>query len=574
MLEAVVVGSGFGGAVAACRLAQRWPGRVKVLERGNRYEKGEFPRSPNAFAANFWAHRQGEVRTLNGLYDIRNFARMDAVVAAGYGGGSLIYGNVFMPAAHGVFAQGWPSELDRDRLTPYYDVAQSVLGANVLPDAAGAPRREVSRKALFASFAAAEGRISQPANICVFFGNAYAAGAGEPLEMGLQQVNRYGAVQSSCTYCGECIAGCNVHAKNTLDLNYLHVAEHVHGAHISTGCAATKITPLNAQGLPDSTHQGEWGYCVDYVDSQGQTHSVHAQRVVLAAGTLGTNELLLRCRDEYGVLPRISAQLGRRFSGNGDFVALAVDGDKAVDATHGPVITQFVDYDLAQPKPGAAAFQLEDASYPPFLAWYIEGLRPVLGIRSIIRRGTGLLGMWWRRLFQTVNGGKWSGSVVDYLSQLFQGDLSYRSSVLLFMGKDAGDGVLHLKRGRLALDWPQASSRQLYDAMLACGRRFATFVGARAYVPQPTWSWPLRNNITVHPLGGCALGDTPQTGVTSARDGERGQLFGYKYLYVVDGALLPTAVGANPSATIAALAEWVCEDITGTPPDATLGCKE
>lgn len=136
MLEAVVVGSGFGGAVAACRLAQRWPGRVKVLERGNRYEKGEFPRSPNAFAANFWAHRQGEVRTLNGLYDIRNFARMDAVVAAGYGGGSLIYGNVFMPAAHGVFAQGWPSELDRDRLTPYYDVAQSVLGANVLPDAA------------------------------------------------------------------------------------------------------------------------------------------------------------------------------------------------------------------------------------------------------------------------------------------------------------------------------------------------------------------------------------------------------------------------------------------------------
>ena len=141
------------------------------------------------------------------------------------------------------------------------------------------------------------------------------------------------------------------------------------------------------------------------------------------------------------------------------------------------------------------------------------------------------------------------------------------------MGKDRGDGVFRLNGGRLELHWPQTSSRPLYDAVVACGRRFATFVQARAYVPQPTWTWPVRNNVTVHPLGGCALADSPEQGVASAHDHARGQLFGYQHLYVTDGALLPGSVGANPSATITALAEWVCEGITGQAPDDTLGVE-
>ena len=158
-----------------------------------------------------------------------------------------------------------------------------------------------------------------------------------------------------------------------------------------------------------------------------------------------------------------------------------------------------------------------------------------------------------------------------YFHALLKGDVSYRSSVLLFMGRDAADGVLSLQGGKLALDWPQTTSRPLYDAIVACGERFKQFTKASSYIPQPTWAWPVRNNVTVHPLGGCALAEGPAHGVVSSVTGSRGQAFGYRGLYVADGSILPTGVGANPSATIAALAEWIAEDITGTTPDDTLG---
>jgi cholesterol oxidase len=130
---------------------------------------------------------------------------------------------------------------------------------------------------------------------------------------------------------------------------------------------------------------------------------------------------------------------------------------------------------------------------------------------------------------------------------------------------------MSLRGGKLALDWPQKTSRPLYDAIVACGKRFKEFTKASSYIPQPTWSRPVRNNITVHPLGGCALAEDAAHGVVSSIAGSRGQAFGYRSLYVADGSIFPTGVGANPSATIAALAEWIAEDITGNTPDDTLG---
>jgi cholesterol oxidase len=120
------------------------------------------------------------------------------------------------------------------------------------------------------------------------------------------------------------------------------------------------------------------------------------------------------------------------------------------------------------------------------------------------------------------------------------------------------------------VDWPQESNRRLYDAILQLCERFAKFIGAKRFLPLPTWLWPVNNNVTVHPLGGCALGESPEHGVVSAGDGSRGQVFGYCGLYVADGSLMPTALGANPSATIAALAEWIAHDITGEAPTADL----
>lgn len=264
--EAVIIGSGFGGAISCCRLAQKWKSRVLLLERGKRYPMGSFPRSPHDIAASFWNLSDEQVqrpnpikkRDLRGLFDVRTYSRMDTVVCAGLGGGSLIYANVFLEPPDQVFERQWPKSLNKSLLQPYYDVAKAVLGARPIPSWSNEPRRQIIRTKLFQQFAKNQGRESKLADLCVFFGNDFQ----KPTQIGLQEKNRYGAVQTSCTYCGECDVGCNTHSKNTLDLNYLYVAEHVHKAQIQTDCLAEKIVPLNERGEEDSTADGAHGYRV------------------------------------------------------------------------------------------------------------------------------------------------------------------------------------------------------------------------------------------------------------------------------------------------------------------------
>lgn len=575
MYEAVVIGSGFGGAISCCRMAKKWGKDVLLLERGKRYPMGSFPRSPHDMANNFWSvpndgvkrpkHIHG--RSLRGMFDIRNYPKMDALVCAGYGGGSLIYANVFLEPPTEVFNCNWPTILTKAFLHPYYTVAKSVLAARPIPSWENEPRRHIIRTQLFEEFAKDQGRTSKLADLCVFFGNDLQ----KATEIGIQEKNRYGAVQTSCTYCAECDVGCNTHSKNTVDLNYLYVAEHIHGAKIQTDCLAIKIVPLNAQREEDSSADGEYGYRVYYQHLDEETLTfIDTHRVVISAGTLGTNELLLRCRDVFSTLPRLSAQLGKRFSGNGDFLSFIIQGEKQADPNYGPVITQYTDYNLFNAHDPDRAFILEDASYPVFSAWLIEGLQPSLNPLSVLKKVCQGLEALWRQFVHTVVDGKWTGSLGDFLHQLMKGDISYRSIVLLCMGLDKGDGELSLKDGNLDLAWPQKSSMSLYDAILTCGEKFKMFVGGNVFLPLPTWLWPIRNNITVHALGGCALADSPEQGVISANEKDRGQVFGYQGLYVADGSMIPTAVGANPIATISAVSEWIAEGITGISPTDTL----
>jgi len=274
--EAVVIGTGFGGAINACRLARKWPGKVVVLERGKRYGLGEFPRAPGDFARNFWvlpdrtphpahvrraAEKHGE---LHGMYDVRNYDHMDVVICAGVGGGSLIYANVFLIPPDDVFAdQRWPESCKKPKLMPYYAVAKSVLGSRPIPSAAGDPRRRIAKTELFQTIAQRAHHESQLADINVFFGKDPNA---PPLEIGHQERNRYGALQTSCTYCGECICGCNYHAKNTVDLNYLYAAEKRHQAEVLDECLAEEIVPVSASGADDVSADGSHGYRVKYRD--------------------------------------------------------------------------------------------------------------------------------------------------------------------------------------------------------------------------------------------------------------------------------------------------------------------
>ncbi len=567
--EAIVIGSGFGGSINTCRLSKKWPGKVMLLERGKRYPMGSFPRSPHEMTNNFWnIVREDRKRPKNigskdmhGMFDVRNFEHIDALVSAGLGGGSLIYANVFLQPPDEVFDDNWPETCKKQVLQPYYQVSKEVLGARPIPQNAE-PRRKVIRTEAFKAFAESDGRESQLLDINVFFGNDF----DKPLDIGVQDKNRYGAVQTSCIYCAECDVGCNTHSKNTLDLNYLHVAETEHKAEIKTEVLAEKIVPLNAQGEEDASANGEFGYRVYWLDllNDKQEQYADTHRVVVSAGTLGTNEFLMRCRDVYKTLPDINQNLGKHFSGNGDFLSFVIDGEKPINPNYGPVITQGTDYNLFKNFNRDTAFILEDASYPNFAAWYSEGIKPgFFQLYALIRAA--------KLLFERFKNGISTGRIGYAFNELLKGDVSYTTSVLLCMGIDKSNGVMELdNQGFLNVKWPYKDSMPLYQAILDMGERFKGWCSGKLFVPLPNWLWPMKNNITVHALGGCRIADDPANGVTSAKVETFGQVFGYTGLYVADGSLLPTAVGANPVATISALSERVAEGITGIKPNADL----
>src|SRR5581483_6568383 len=432
--EMVVIGTGFGGAVVACRSAKKWVGDVLVLERGKRYPMGSFPRSPRGMSQNFWnvpfedrarpSHIASQGQQ-HGLFDIRNGRHINAVLCAGLGGGSLIYANVFLEPPDQTFERGWPAGYGRSRLAPYYAVTRQVLGARPIP-LNDDPRRRIRRAELFDEVARTEGRPRQWADINVFFGNDF----DKPTPIGQQEKNRYGAIQTSCVYCGECDVGCNTHSKNTLDLNYLFVAEQRYGADIRTEHLATKIVPVNSAGKDDPTELGDNGYRVYFVDLDGNIEkSVLTRRVCVSSGSLGSTELLMRCRDVHGTLPHVSPMLGQRFSANGDFLSFAVDGDKEVDPTYGPVITRITDYNLFKDHDPDRAFILQDAAFPAFASWMVMGALP---------RVFSLINLWRaiKSLIHRVRGGAGLGRVGFFLGDLMKDDKANRTAVLLCMGLD------------------------------------------------------------------------------------------------------------------------------------------
>lgn len=567
--EAVVIGTGFGGAISACRVAKKWPGRVLVIERGKRYPMGSFPRKPFDMARNFWnvpaelrrRPRKMPAEEMHGLFDIRSYRHMDVVVAAGLGGGSLIYANVFLEPPDNVFDSRWPDTCKKSRLRPYFGVAREVMGSRPVPQG-NDPRRQIIRTELYRQFAAEVGRSSELVDLNVFFGNDFQ----NPLPIGHQARNRYGALQTSCVYCAECDVGCNYHAKNTLDLNYLHVAEDRYQAEIRTQHLAQRIVPLDESGNEDPSGNGTHGYhvYVQNLNSAAEPQVVKTSRVIVSAGTLGSNELLMRCRDVFKTLPRISERLGHSYSGNGDFLSFVIEMDQPGDPNYGPVITQRIDYNLYKDFDPQRAFILEDASYPPFGAWFVEGAKPgFLHLGSMMRV---IKSTFWRFV-----SGRSAGSVGFAFRDILDDELSYRSAVLLCMGIDKSDGKMQLDdKGCIEVAWPYRNSFPLYEAIVQAGKKFKEVFRARKFIPLPTWYWPFRRNVSVHSLGGCTLANDISKGVTNADLDHFGEVFGYRGLYVADGAILPSAVGANPTLTISALAEMVAHGITGEQPDANL----
>ena len=508
--DAVIVGSGFGGSINALRLAQAGKS-VLVLERGSRYLPGEFPRDVRDVNRLFW--RYPDRPDSRGLYDVRFFSGIAAVVASGVGGGSLIYANIHIRPDPVVFEDPrWPRSINRKSLDPYYDRVRDMLGVAPLPPEISLAKRDAFRDAANKT----RHEVFDPDQAVTW--NASATSGRGP-----------------CRMVAECEFGCQYGAKNTMDLTYLREAEGL-GARVEASVNVTHVEPA-----PE-------GYRVHYRDlGSDRAGSVTGTRVVLSAGTLGTNEILLRSR-ESGTLPKLSPKLGHGYSGNGDFLGSIQNSRVNLNPWEGPDVTSVIRYFESGPQFTMAA--------PTFS-------KPVMSVLAALgQRKAG-----WLRVLSPV---LWP--LLKYLlpwafknGWLSQpaanpgpnaGDPSHMTN-LFAIGRDNANGLISLRGGSLDIAWDYARENADLTAKMIRAMEEINQVYGGTFAPLLTWDL-FQRITTVHSLGGCALSETPETGVVSPS----GEVHNYPGLFIADGSVIPTSIGFHPVMTIAAISERIADNVT------------
>jgi cholesterol oxidase len=545
--QVAVVGSGYGAAVCAARLAEAGAA-VCILERGREFLNGQFPRD----VAGVTAETQfdfGRVRggRRSGLYDYRIGRDLAVVVGCGLGGTSLINANVVLPPDMNLFTQpAWPrlirEEYERKQLQVYFERARRMLRAAPLPDEPGPAKL----RALQAGAAAVQGPWKR-LDLAVHFG---AAGP-----------NDFGRYQEPCLRCGDCVTGCNFHAKNSLPYNYLPLARAM-GAHIFTECEVRSVLPLGPEG-PYAVH-----YAFQEEDEEVE-RSVVADNVVLGGGVLGSTEILLRSRERAGGL-RLSPRLGYGLSSNGDAISFAYRTRESVGSVGlgeaargrplpriGPTITSAIDLRIPG-QPLHLGLLVEEGAFPSPLVEALDVLLPVFAKLGTLESG-GSLGQGierWLRL---------RGEELHDFIHRHRGDALDRTLLYLTIGHDAADGRIVLSSlGRAQVMWPTLQDQPVFQRADQVVREITRSLGG-THVRDPLYSRLLdRQLITVHPLGGCPMGEDATTGVVD----HAGRVFAgdpanprrvHRGLYVADGAIMPMSLGVNPLHTITALAERVAE---------------
>ncbi|MGE0080619.1 MAG: alpha/beta fold hydrolase [Thiohalomonadaceae bacterium] len=531
--DAVVVGSGYGGGVAAARFARAGVS-VCVLERGREFRPGDFPDTPAKALRELSAALPGdgwpdELGARQGLFDIRVFDDVNVVVGRGLGGTSLINAGVAVRPDPRVFLDpAWPQALraDTEGLEAGYARAESMLQPGAYP--ASAPR--LHKLEALAESAQANGWSCTRPPINVRFAEG---------------PNGAGLVQAACDLCGDCVSGCNRGAKGSTDHNYLADALR-HGAEIYAGA---EVRWLERTGEGWLVHFDTPGSGREAFDAPPLF--VAAGVVVLAAGTLGSTEILLRSRAR-GL--SLSPRLGERFSGNGDAIGFAYNCDRPVNAIGhgdstgphtpvGPCITGLVD---RRDGPLAEGLVIEEGTLPGAMA-------PALPLAfaatsALMGRDTdaGIADAW-------EEGKRVAASLVTAREGATGNTLTF-----LVMAHDDANGRMVLDDDRLVVRWPgygdQPVFKRVDDTLLAATRALGG-----TFVTNPLWSPQLgRRPVTVHPLGGCAMGEDAAQGVVD----HAGRVFSdtqgtavHAGLYVWDGSIVPRSLGVNPLLTIAALAE-------------------
>lgn len=563
---AIVIGSGYGGAVAASRLARMGIDSVVVLERGREIAPGGYPRDPKAAADEMQITLSRTGQQLNPkrdcLFDMRIGDDMTVLVGNGLGGTSLINANVAIEPDARVY-QTWPKPFRESRgkvLDEYYRRAREMLGSNPYPAKKTPPKMAALQKV-------AEG-LNAPfvrPDINVSFKDGF---------------NHAAVWQAACTDCGDCVSGCNYGAKNTTLMNYLPDAA-AFGALIYTGA---EVMSLHHDGTLWVVNVRD----IDADETASITAPFTAEIVVLAAGTLGSNEILMRSSQDHcetGTLS-FSDRLGDHFSGNGDIWAFGYNaniptdtgrapvhgvGAGIYDVSHGPTppggekykpgpcITGMVD--LRDPnKPLSTGVIIEEGVMPgalaPAYAVGFPALSALLG--DPFRFGdTAMRLQDAKDMADTLE-----KSPLEFVHTVAYDGTVSRTMPFLVMSHDSSGGQLALNNNRVTVNWQGAGTEDaiLHDEKII--RKACDAIQAE-YLPLPTWQEALDHRLlSVHPLGGCAMADGPDKGVVNYKcqvfdpDGDV-----HKGLYVCDGAAMPRGLGVNPHLTITAVAEYAMAEL-------------
>jgi cholesterol oxidase len=520
----IVVGSGFGGSVAALRLAEKGHS-VLVLESGRRFADHEFARSTWDLRRYFWAPGLG----MRGILCLSLFRDVFIATGAGVGGGSLGYANTLYRPRDDAFyeAAQWRDLADwKSDLAPHYDTAERMLGvveygpAGVTDELFRRLGRDLGVEDTF--------RMTR---VGVFL--------GEPeVEVEDPYFGGEGPRRAGCRRCGECMVGCRWNAKNTLEKNYLWFAERA-GAKILPDREVTRLQPLDANGQPDLAASGADGWLVQ-TEHPGawlrrRRRSFRARRgVVVAAGALGSTRLLLRQRME-GTLPRLSDRVGHLVRTNSESILGVTAPDDAHDFSQTVAISSSI-----YPDPHT---HVEPVTYGAgggaigLLSTLLVGngtrvTRPLKFLGQCVRHPIRLAKITWPH--------RWSRrSFLVLVMQSHEGAIRLvgrrrwlRRGISLRTRQDAND--------------PNPTFLPIANES---AERLARMIDG---IPQSSITEALFNvPTTAHLLGGCTIAADPQQGVVD----ERHRAFGYEGLLVVDGSAMPANVGVNPSLTITAMAE-------------------
>lgn len=512
----LIVGSGFGGSVSALRLTEKGY-RVLVLEKGRRFRAEDFPRTNWNVKRFLWAPRLG----LRGILKLTYLRHVTALSGTGVGGGSLCYANTLPVPKDDFFeAPSW-ARLARwkEELAAPYQTALRMLGATRTPFLT--PPDEVLR-----DVAKEIGREDgfESTNVAVWFGEPEVT-VPDPYFGG------EGPERTGCRQCGGCMVGCRHGAKNTLDKNYLWLAER-RGLTIEADTEVTWIRPLEGGGYELHARHGTHA-----IPGLNTRKVYRARNVILAGGVVGTVPLLLKLKERPDGLPNLSPRLGHFVRTNSEVLVGVVTERRDVDLSKGIAIGSILHTDEHS--------HLEPVRYPAGSGFFRFQAMPMATGDSILSRFANAVG---RTIRQPIRA----------LKAWLVPDWAKFTMILLYMR--TVDGSLKLRRGRSFWtlgtrgavteeqgDGPPATATAPVAAELAerVARKLDGF--PQSMLTETILGIP----TTAHILGGCTMGDAPENGVIDHRH----RVFGYQGLYVIDGAAISANPGVNPSLTITALAE-------------------